>query len=368
MAKLFTRSNLILTIVCVLMVFGLYLVQTAMAKSQAENRKGRVLEPKKVLTTKVELGDATRNFRFSAVTRAAQRAKLSFLVNGSLATRPIDLGSQVKEGEVVATLHNPQLKPNADAAIAQVAEITTRLAQANRDLKRVSRLRRDRAATSEEYDKVLAQRNSLTSSLDTAKAKQQETANLLREATLKAPFAGVVEQALLEEGEFVAPGVPVMVISRQTIQEAEFDIPEGLVGDLKIGAKVTLKLPYKNDSEVKGEIYRIGEAGLGQGRLFPVVVRFTNDQALPSGLTAEWHLRQNLGQQILVPINAIVNPGSEKHRIYKVVDGRVQTIVVKTGSLVSGKLSITGDLKPGDLIISSGHASLRNGQQVTEAN
>lgn len=366
MAKLFTRSNLILTIVCIGMVAGLYMVQTAMNKTLEENRKERVLKPKKVLTTKVELGAAQRSFRFSAVSRAAQRAKLSFLVSGSLSTRPVDLGSHVKQGNVVATLHNPQLVPNATAAQAQVKEIETRLTQAERDLRRVSRLRRDDAATSEEYDAVQAKRNTLRASLETAKAKQQETANLLQEAKLTAPFDGVVEQVLLEEGEFVAPGVPVMVISRQTNHEAEFDIPEGLVGDLTIGTKVTLTLPYLDKATVTGEIYRIGEAGLGQGRLFPVMVRFVNTTNLPSGLTVEWHLKKDLGQQLLIPINAIVNPGSEKHRVYKVVDGKVETVLVKPGRLVSGKISVTGDLAAGDTIISSGHASLRNGQQVTE--
>ena len=66
--------------------------------------KPEVSSRKRVRVAAVETGNVSREIRFSGVLRAAKRAELSFTVAGRMETRPVEIGSRVEAGQLIALL------------------------------------------------------------------------------------------------------------------------------------------------------------------------------------------------------------------------------------------------------------------------
>ena len=72
-----------------------------------------------------------------SVARARQRANLTFQVGGVIASRTVEIGQQVTQGEELAQLYNPQLLPARDAASARLEQLESDNRQAVLDLERI---------------------------------------------------------------------------------------------------------------------------------------------------------------------------------------------------------------------------------------
>jgi membrane fusion protein (multidrug efflux system) len=71
--------------------------------------------------------------------------------------------------------------------------------------------------------------------------------------------------------------------------------------------------------------------------------------------------RQN---SILVPEQAMVSVGVDQF-VFKVVDGKVARVKVRTGERRAAKVEILDGLSPGDVIVTAGHLKIRDGVPVT---
>lgn len=330
-------------------------------------------ELKVVRVAPVKSAEAVRSFRFSGVTQAGEQARLAFLVSGEVIDLPVKLGDQVVAGDVIATLRNPQLAPAAKAAEAQLAELRTRLAQAKRDRSRVAELRKNGAATKEEYEQVDAQYRALQSSVNTARAGVAQASELLGETALKAPFSGSVSQVLIDAGDFVSAGQPVAVLSGLDLLEIKLGLPETLLNGLRVNDPVKVFLPFQHDSQVTGVITEVASAAPASGQLFPVVVGVekmaTPAATLRPGLTAEVEIAQQGTTELMVPIRAVVDPGTGQPIVYRFnsSSATVSVVPVVVGDIVGEFVVINGDLTANDQVVHVGLSGLLDGQTVTVA-
>jgi len=319
---------------------------------------------KTVRVGQVEWLDTAQTYALTGVTRASERAQLSFQVSGTLSKRPVDLGSQVAKGELMAQLSQPELKPAAAAAAANVDQIASELAQARRDLARVRTLVDKDAATGQELENARSRRDSLSASLAGARADSQRARNSASELRLISPIAGSVEQVYFEPGEFVSAGQPVVSLSGAQSLEVEIGVPEQLVGTLTTGKKAQLTLPFFDDRSVQGTITRVSPAAGGVGQLFNVVISLEAAQLRP-GLSVEWHIEGPRRHGLLLPARAIASPGaSHKPRVYVVRDGVVHAVPVSLGVLIGNKARVQGQLNAGDNVVVVGLNNLTDGQTV----
>lgn len=347
---------------------GLLSIAGGCSPAEPEQKQSQTQSLKRVRTAEAQRLAGIQELRFSGLTRAVKRARLTFQVSGRLASRPVDIGQQVGRGQLIARLDNPQLQPSARAAAARVDELKARLAQAQRDVERVEKLYAEKAATKEELEQTRAQRDALKASLDTAQAQSREAGQLYGETTLQAPFAGVVEQVFLEPGEFVPSGQPVVEISGAGELEAEFGIPENLIDELAVGDAVSLRFPFLDDAEVRGTVDRFAGASSRVGRLFPVVVRLDEaalvGRELRPGLTVELIMPVAGQAALTVPIDAVADPAGGAPRVYVVDAGRAERRDVQVGELVNERVVVSGDLTEGDKVVVVGLSGLTDGQQV----
>ena len=337
-----------------------------------------VQDAKRVRTALVETASGSRHLRFSGVTRAAQRARLGFAVGGRLVERTVDVGDRVETGQVLARVEDREVQNAIATARGALAEVAARRAQAERDVQRVAELVQAKAATSEELEKTRAGLDAVAAAEESAQARLDETERLLEETTLVAPYAGTVLETLVEPGEHVVPGRPVVSLAGRGDLELEVEVPESVVLRLRKGATVDVVVPFLGET-FSGKLHSIGRSAAGPGRLFPVVARLPGDR-LVAGATAELALSIDSDEALAVPIAAVINPGGRSPAIFRVEGGpggdtHVSKVRVEVGSLLSGihggsddRVTVTPlegfTLEPGDRVVVGGQRGLLEGEQV----
>lgn len=332
------------------------------AAAQSTSRHSR-----RVRIALVEAREPRHELRFSGVTRAIQRASLSFTIGGRLAERQAELGSRVAKGSILARLELAPLENAAVEADAALSRANVQWRRARRERERVDRLyevggrsRRDRedAHAAEQAARVV--RVGAVSRLDEAERR-------LDEASLRAPFSGTISQVLLEPGEYAKPGSPVVVVAGDSGLEVVFDVPEAMVADVRPGSPVSVHFPMSAVGALSAPIFSVGQAGQGPGALFPVVVRLAPHEGLLAGMSAEVTLKTRRPRSLLVPIGAVINPTGDQALVLRVRDGRAERVDVDVIELIGKDVVVVGALEVEDAVIVSGHGSLLDGDPVDVA-
>lgn len=305
-----------------------------------------------------------REVRFSGITRAVKQAVLSFSVPARMVERPVEVGDRVAGGDVIARLDIREFDNAVNSAKAAVSELKARLAQARRDRQRFERLVKDGAAAVKDFEQAGASEEALRATQEAAQARLHEARRIRSEADLKAPFSGTITAVRLEPGEWAEPGHPVVELSGDKKFELEVDVPENVIGRLDEGDRVDVILPFIGEKKLKGRVTAMARAALSSGRLFPLVVALDPAPGLTAGLTAELTLTIRTEPKHLVPVGAILNPGTSRPSLFVVENGRTRKVFVVVGSFYGDRVVVSGDLAEGDRIVVSGHTTLSDGKQV----
>lgn len=348
-----------------LLLAGAVALCACSSTNDASTRDAADVAAKAVRVAPVARNNTAQAFSLTGTTRAASRAQLAFQVSGQLAERPVRIGSSVASGDLIARLSQPELKPNATAAKADVRRLAAQLAQAKRDLDRVERLAAQDAATRQELENARAQRNTLSAQLAGARAQSKRAQNSADELRLNAPIAGTVERVFFEPGEFVPAGQPVVALSGENTLEVEIGVPENLLTAVSPGDKATLTLPLFDDRQVEGTISQLARAAAGPGQLFTAVITLDPDTDLRAGLSVNWQVNTPPAASLMVPAAAVASPGgTDAPRVYRVRDGVATAVPVEPGEIVGENVLITGDLDVGDSVVTVGLNNLSSGREV----
>ena len=332
---------------------------------RSPDAKLATIEDRTVRVSPVRVAEGERELRISGVTRASRRATLSFLVSGTLIERPINLGQIVGEGDNMARLFNPSLGPAVHVGEARVRELDARIEQLSRDVNRSQDLREKRLISESELERVRTDLDATRASRDLAAAQLVESRQKLAQASLHAPFDGSVDAIFFEPGEYVAAGQPVVQISGAGNLEVEMAITESLISKFIPGSEVGLVLPFLDNRIASGVVIHVGDAGGDQGGLFPVEIEIHDSTGdLRPGLTVEVRIPVVASSRMVVPLAAILDPGTGQPRVYVVRGGKVAAIKVDVGRLSGKDVDVAGELSDGDEVVVTGLSSLTPGQSV----
>jgi len=243
----------------------------------------------------------------------ATRLDIAARIDGRVATRPVDRGENIKAGQVLVTIDNPELMTRlkeAEAAHAVAAadlkriEVGTRsevvdsrraavaAAEANARLAEQT-WDRIRQLTAKDFSSV-QKLDEATANLDVARRGLQQARLALEEAingytpeergvaqaavvkaeaaiatlkaqvaelTVKSPLAAQVYHTGADPGEFVSPGVPLLALVDLTDIWLRFDLREDLVKGLKIGDRFEVRAPALGDRPITVEVRKIATRG-----------------------------------------------------------------------------------------------------------
>ena len=317
----------------------------------------------------VEVDEATRvntsrTVTYSGVTRSEKRASIGFTLPGRLISRPVEVGENVKKGQVLARLDAREFRNAVNMAEASVNELSARVRQAERQLNRFVQLSEVGAASSEELELSETALETLQAALDSAKVRLNEACRIVEESIIAAPFSGTVTGVMAEPGEWTGPGTPVISLAGDGDIELKVEVPENTAINLIKDQDVKVILPNAGNRQVNGRIKSIARAASGPGRLFPVIINLGSEENIFSGMTAELAIDIEMENSISVPLASILNPGSSRPYIFSIENGSAKKIPVNLGAFNGDRVIVMGDVSIGDRVVVAGHTMLADGDHV----
>jgi RND family efflux transporter MFP subunit len=284
---------------------------------------------------------------------ATVRPKLSAVVaakiSGAVESVRVAPGRTVKSGELLAEISAREIKARLDQAAAGRD-------QAALDYARFKRLIAERAVSQQEHDAAESRHRA-------AAAAVREAETMLEYTRVVAPFDGVVTRKRADVGDLATPGRPLFELEDPTTLRLEADIPEALIGNLKLGDRLSIHTAA-GASAVQGVVAEIAPAAEPSSRTFLTKLDLPADVALRSGQFARVSVPVATVNVLRVPASALVTRG-QMETVFVAVNQRAQLRLVKSGKREGDSVEIVSGLSAGEAVVTEGAATLADGQPLT---
>lgn len=195
----------------------------------------------------------------------------------------------------------------------------------------------------------------------------------LGKSTLRAPFSGIIDDVVQDQGTVVNPvnGQPVFRIVNLRNMHIEVDVPENYLGAITEGKEVRVYFPVLGDS-ITTKVRQTGNFINPTNRSFSVEMGIPNEEGLiKPNLTARVAINDYSNESaILIPQSIISeNAAGEQYVFITAKDEGTDAFVskrniIKTGQTQGDLIEVTEGLKAGDQVIIEGARVVRDGQEV----
>ncbi len=354
--------------------FILFILIAALLLSgcQEEAPVEEIIRPVKAL--KVADVDTFENEKYNGIAKATQEVDLSFRVDGPMIERPVNVGDEVKEGQLVARIDPRDYEVRLRNAQGQLVKARAVLTRAKADLDRLLRIQKqDPGAVSEALvDKARQNRDSAQADINSLVAEVDRAKDDLGYTYLKAPFTGIITQTYREAFENVRRKQPVVRLLDPSQIEMWVNVPESQISLAPYVDKVWVRFDALG-LEVPAEIKEIGTEASQTTRTFPVnliMEQPANAKILP-GMAGVARYTLKLPEDVkesefLIPVTAVLTDPEKQKSYVWLIDESAMTITrheVAPGKLTGRGLRVKG-LQPGQWIAVAGVELLREGQKV----
>jgi RND family efflux transporter MFP subunit len=317
---------------------------------------------------------------FPGRAQATQEIDLAFRVGGPLITRPVNVGDAVEEGDVVARIDPRDFEVNLRNSQAQLAEAQAALERAESDFRRQrSIFKQDPGATSQTaVDRAREARDRAAANVDSLEASVTTAQDQLDDTHLRAPFEGTVVATYVENFQNVRQKQPIVRILDTSHIEMVVNIPENMISMASLVETVLLQFDAFPGREFEGRIKEIGREATQTTRTFPVtlIMEQPEDIKILPGMAgtarvgkselSDEELRRGLG----VPVSAVFTPDTGTSSFVWVIEptegdlGVLERRAVQTGEMTRLGVLVTEGLSAGELVVTAGVHSVREGQTV----
>ncbi len=281
--------------------------------------------------------------------RAKLRAAIEPKVSARIEALLVAPGQMVKAGELIAQLDPREIQAKLDQALA-LRE------QATRDLARSRELLDKKITAQADFDAVQARAR-------VAEGAARETETMLGYTKVIAPFDGIVTRKLADVGDLAAPGKPIIEMEDPRALRFEADVPEALIGHVKIGDKLPVQVA-EGSAPIESTVVEVAPVADAASRTFLVKLDLPAAEGTRSGQFGRVWVRTGESKSIRVPTSAIVVRG-QMECIFVIANQHAQLRIVRTGKRTGGEAEILSGLSSGERVVSEGGESLRDGQPVT---
>lgn len=279
-------------------------------------------------------------------------------VTGFLDDIPVDRGSPIKKGQLLARLSAPELA-------AQRAEAESKVAAAKSTYDRLKAASATPGAIAGHDLEVAA------AGLDAEKSRVDSLRALESYLYVRAPFDGVVTERNVHPGALVGPPTgpnvpPMLRVEKIDHLRVTVAVPEADAGAVAAGTPATFTVSTYPGQKFTGKVARIAHEIDPKTRTMAVELDFDNTGAKPlvPGAYAEvlWPVHRD-APSLFVPPTAIATT-TERTFVDRVRDGKIEQVTVGRGVPMGDLVEVFGDLAAGDRVMRRGSEVLAPGTAV----
>ncbi len=346
--------------------------------------------PIAVTVATVAMADVADTFEAGGVVQARTTAAIMARILAPVREVRVAPGDRVRAGQVLIVLDGSDLAARAQSARAaaleadqgviaaaseqQAADAALALARATHE--RIAGLHAKRSATPQELDDATnalraaqahaagaaARAQAAVSGVDSARAASEAAGTTASFALITAPFDGVVTEKMIEPGNMVAPGTPLMRLEDTRGFRLDVRVDESRIGQIAPGAIVRVSLDSGTGgaaTNVSGTVTEIGRAVEADARAFLVKITLPDTIGPHSGTFGRARFSGQARRALRVPAGALMHRG-QVTSAFVVEKGIAHVRLVN----VSGTEVLAG-LSEGDVVIVGAPPSVTDGRRVS---
>jgi len=345
-------------------IAALILVSAASACHKEEKAATPDIRP--VRTVTVEPSEGGETVSLTGEIQARYQADLGFRVNGKIIERPVDVGTQVKKGDLLARLDPQQYRQEFEVAKAEVATAEAEETRSEAQEWRQRELLKNGNTTRVQYDQALKTFKTAQAQLNAARARQVQASENLDYTELKADHDGVITTVGADPGQVVSAGQMVVRLAQPGEREAVFNVAEALLKNPpREDPTVDVNLVSNPDIRTEGRVRYISPQADPTTRTYTVRVSLPGaPPQMRLGANVTGSVTLNQGSSITIPGTALFQKEGQPAVWLVGKDGTVQLKQI-TIDRYQGDTVVVGDgLAQGDVVVTGGVQKLLPGQKV----
>lgn len=292
-------------------------------------------------------------------------------ITGYVRTLPVDIGTQVKQGETLMELEAPDIEQNEVGAHERYIKALSAYTLSKDGYKRLLKAAETQGAVSaNDLQSAESKMQSDSAMANSEKASWMATASLKNYLTVKAPFDGTITQRNIDPGALVVVGSkadakPMLELQQIAKLRLQVDVPESYATQLQNQQKINFTIEALPGQLFQGVISRKANSLDQKFRSEIVQIDVSNgDNALMAGMYAEVILPLSGHRHaVAVPQSAVIT-STERKYVILVKDRKALLVNVITGNENKGMIEVFGDVKAGDNVIAKASEEVKEGQTV----
>jgi len=408
-----------------LWLFALSITCLTTACSRQSAPQHEEIRPVKTMT--VGEGGTSYVRSFPGRVEAAKTVDLSFQVPGLVVALPVKEGQKVARGQMIGQLRSSEFQARREAAQgqldqgqavldalrlgerseeqlrreAQLSAAEAKLANTRTEFERYARLLPTGAVSTAEYelsqtayhvaeeDRKAAQQmveKGIAARKEEIEAQQGQVRSLegrlqeakvqLEDATLRAPYNGVIAQRLIDEGEVITPNKPVVRFQNTDEIDIVVDVPEKVMAagfrqaDI---AGMTAEFSHSPGQRFPVRIKELAQVADPATQTFQVRfgMRAPARMMILPGMTATVDVTYRrpgaAGSRTFVPVSAVTKQPTGQQVVWVLSsDDTARCRTVTMGEVREGEVEIAGGVTPGERIVVAGAPYLREGMKIRD--
>ena len=320
-----------------------------------------------VRTTRPKAGSSGQRVQLPGTLQGAQQATVSSRAAGYVRSWKKDIGSAVKQGELLAEIESPEIEQQISQAVAARAQVAASLGLARSTVERWEALRKRDVASQQELDEKRSAATQAEANVAAADANVQRLRQLQGFTRVTAPFSGVVTRRNVDVGDLIeSGGRALFVVTQMDPLRVYVNVPQSYAQSVKAGQPVTVTQQELRGKRFAGTVARTAAAIDAATRSMQVEIALRNEGgALLPGAYVQVELPLPADAALTVPSNVLLFRGDGTRVAVVDAQGKVRLRTVTLGRNLGEAVEVQSGVTADDRLIVNPADSLAEGDSVT---
>ncbi|MGM0520935.1 MAG: efflux RND transporter periplasmic adaptor subunit [Pseudomonadota bacterium] len=323
---------------------------------QMEEQMSQAQPPTQISATKARTESWTPAIKAVGGIEAVNGIEVANEVPGVIEEVNFESGDIVEQGHVLVRLDS-----EIDEAALRTRRAEAQLAE--QDFQRIANLLEKRAVSQSQFDEAKA-------NLDAARARVNEAEAQLNKKIIRAPFDGTLGIRMVDQGEYVPTGTPIVEINMLDPIYADYTLSEQDLPKVETGYPVVATVAAVPDETFEGKVSAINTSVNPETRTVRIRATLDNSEnRLRPGMFATIQTRQPEDNEIVTVPRTAISYNTYGDFVFVVEEDDSGNLAVSRRSITTGetrdtKAAVLSGLKAGETVVSKGLLRLRDGQKV----
>jgi len=303
--------------------------------------------------------------KLDGVIEAVNQGTVAAQTSGRVTAILYDVNDFVPAGAVIVQLRSTEQKAGLLQAQAALREAIAREAEIQTRYQRISDMYDRKVVPKATLDETSANRDAAVARLSAARAAVESAREGVAYTEVRAPYAGVVTKRLVQVGETVSPGTPLMSGLSLQYLRVTVEVPQSIVAQVRRIKKAAV---YVDGRRIEATSVTVFMEGSSPSNTFRARLELPeNATDLYPGMFVKAGFVVGEADRLLVPANSLVER-SEVTAVY-VLDpsGRTSMRQVRIGDRFADAVEILSGLAPGERIAINPLAAVRQLKPISTA-